>query len=159
MSRKASEYWAGILSLLCEIFKIQSESEVAQLCPTFCDPMDCIAYQASPFMGFSRQEYWSGLPFPAPGDLPDPAIEPMSPALQADALLSEPPVGPKVRRKSEVSREKRGTSQRKQDSDSHYTTLFLCNSKCQKAVVHISVSFAVSYTGLLSIYICVSILY
>ena len=41
-------------------------------------------------MGFSRQEYWSGLPFPSPGDLPDPGIETGSPALQADALLSEP---------------------------------------------------------------------
>ena len=42
-------------------------------------------------MGFSRQEYWSGLPFPSPGDLPDPGIKPGSPALQADALSSEPP--------------------------------------------------------------------
>ena len=42
-------------------------------------------------MGFSRQEYWSGLPFPPPGDLPDPGIEPGSPALQPDSLLSEPP--------------------------------------------------------------------
>ena len=42
-------------------------------------------------MEFSRQEYWSGLPFPSPGDLPDPRTEPMSPALQADALPSEPP--------------------------------------------------------------------
>ena len=50
-----------------------------------------VAYQASPSMGFSRQECWSGLPFPSPGDLPDPGIEPRSPALQADALLSEPP--------------------------------------------------------------------
>ena len=50
-----------------------------------------IAYQASPSMGFSRQEYWSGLPFPSPGDLPDPGIEPRSPALEADALTSEPP--------------------------------------------------------------------
>ena len=39
-------------------------------------------------MGFSRQEYWSGLPFPSPGDLPDPGIEPRSPALQADALIN-----------------------------------------------------------------------
>ena len=46
-------------------------------------------------MGFSRQEYWSGLPFPSPGDLPDPGIEPRSPALQADALTSEPPGKPK----------------------------------------------------------------
>ena len=45
-----------------------------------------VAYQASLSMGFSRQEYWSGLPFPSPGDLPDPGIEPGSPALEADAL-------------------------------------------------------------------------
>ena len=51
-----------------------------------------VAYQASPSMGFSRQEYWSGLPFPSPGDLPDPGIEPRSPTLEADALTSEPPV-------------------------------------------------------------------
>ena len=50
-----------------------------------------IAYQAPPSMGFSRQEYWSGLPFPSPGDLPDPGIEPGSPAFQADALTSESP--------------------------------------------------------------------
>ena len=49
------------------------------------------AYQASPFMGFSRQEYQSGLPFLSPGDLHDPGIEPRSLALQADTLLSEPP--------------------------------------------------------------------
>ena len=48
-----------------------------------------VAYQASLSMGFSRQEYWSGLPFPSPGDLPDPGIKPRSPALQA-ALPSEP---------------------------------------------------------------------
>jgi len=50
-----------------------------------------VAYQASPSMGFSRQEYWSGLPFPSPGDLPNPGIEPRSPTLEADALTSEPP--------------------------------------------------------------------
>ena len=48
-----------------------------------------VAYQAPLSMGFSRQEYWSGLPFPSPGDLPDPGIEPRSSALQADTLLSE----------------------------------------------------------------------
>ena len=50
-----------------------------------------VAYQAPLSMGFSRQERWSGLPFPSPGELPDPRIKPGSPALQADALLSEPP--------------------------------------------------------------------
>ena len=53
-----------------------------------------VAYQAPPSMGFSRQEYWSGLPFPSPADLPNPGIEPGSPALQTDALPSEPPGKP-----------------------------------------------------------------
>ena len=48
-----------------------------------------VAYQAPPSVGFSRQEYWSGLPFPSPEDLPDPGIKPRSPALQADTLTSE----------------------------------------------------------------------
>ena len=69
-------------------------SEVAQSCPTLCDPMDCIAHQVPPSMEFPRQEYWSGLPFPSPGDLPNPGIEPGSPALWADALPSEPPGNP-----------------------------------------------------------------
>ena len=51
-----------------------------------------VAYQAPPSVGFSRQEYWSGLPFPSPGDLLNPGIEPGSPALQADVLPSEPPI-------------------------------------------------------------------
>ena len=51
-----------------------------------------VAHQASLSMGLSRQEYWSGLPFPSPGGLPDRGIEPRSPALQADALPSEPSV-------------------------------------------------------------------
>ena len=50
-----------------------------------------VTYQAPLSMGFSGQEYWSGLPFPSPGDLPNPGIEPRSPALQTDALTSEPP--------------------------------------------------------------------
>ena len=48
------------------------------------------AYQAPPSMGLSRQEYWTGLPFPSPGDLPNPGIEPRSPTLQADSLPAEP---------------------------------------------------------------------
>ena len=50
-----------------------------------------VAYQPPLSMGFSRQEYCSGLPIPSPGDLPNPGIKPRSPALWADALLSEPP--------------------------------------------------------------------
>ena len=53
-----------------------------------------IAYQAPVSMEFSRQEYWSGLPLPSPGDLPSPGIEPRSPTLWADSLLSEPPGKP-----------------------------------------------------------------
>ena len=55
-----------------------------------------VAYQVPPSMGFCRQECWSGLPYPSPGDLPDPGIEPWSPALLADALPSEPPGKPKL---------------------------------------------------------------
>ena len=54
-----------------------------------------VAYKASLSMEFSRQEYWSRLPFPSPGDLPHPGIEPRSPTLQADALPSEPPGKPR----------------------------------------------------------------
>ena len=59
----------------------------AQSCLTLCDPRDTVACQASLFMGFSREENWSGLPFLLPEDLPDPGIKPVSPALQADSLL------------------------------------------------------------------------
>ena len=67
------------------------KSEITQLCPTLCDPVDC-SLPGTSSMGFSRQEYWSGLPLPSPGDLPNPGIEPGSPALRADALPSEPPM-------------------------------------------------------------------
>ena len=73
---------------------IESESEVKvkllSCLRLFATPWT-VAYQAPPSMGFSRQEYWSGLPFPSAGDLPDPGIEPGSPEFQADALTSEPP--------------------------------------------------------------------
>ena len=68
----------------------ESESEVTLSCRTLCDPIDC-SYQAPLSMGFSRRQYQSGLPFPSPGDLPNPGVEPESPALRADALPSEPP--------------------------------------------------------------------
>ena len=72
------------------LISLKSESEVAQSCPTLCNPWT-VAHQAPPSMGFSGQEYWRGLPFLSPGDLPDPGIEPRSPTLQADALTSVPP--------------------------------------------------------------------
>ena len=65
---------------------------VAQSCPTLCEPMD--PCQASLSMAFPRQAYWSRLPFPYPGDRPNPGIEPGSPVLKADSLPSEPPAKP-----------------------------------------------------------------
>ena len=65
------------------------QDKVLQLGPTLSKPMDCVACQAPLPMGFSWQEFWRGLPFPSPGDLPDPGVEPVSPAspvLQADSL-------------------------------------------------------------------------
>ena len=70
---------------------------VAQSCPTLCKPMNCSPPGSSVHGIFFRQEYWSGLPFPPPGNLPDPEFEPtshMSPALQADYLPPEPPGKP-----------------------------------------------------------------
>ena len=61
---------------------------VSQSCPTLCDPMD-YSSQGPLSMGFSMQEYWSGLSCPPPGDLANPGIEPRSPALQADSLPVE----------------------------------------------------------------------
>ena len=68
----------------CEVSEVSSLSRV-QL---FATPQT-VAHQALPSMGFYRQEYWSGLPFPSPGELPDPGTEPRPPALQADALPTE----------------------------------------------------------------------
>ena len=69
---------ALFLSCMCSCSVVKS-------CPTLCDP------PGSSVMGFSRQEHWSGLPLPSPGDLPYPEVELTSPALQADSLLTEPP--------------------------------------------------------------------
>ena len=76
----------AVFPLCCLKVKVKSLSRVR----LFATPWNG-AHQAPLSMGFSRQEYWSGLPFPSPGDLPDPGIELRSPALQADALTSEPP--------------------------------------------------------------------
>ena len=77
-------FWG--ISILFSTVKVKLLSRV-RLFATPCT----IAYQVSLSMGFSRQEYWSGLPLPSPGDLPDSGIEPGSPALKVDALTSEPP--------------------------------------------------------------------
>ena len=62
---------------------------VAQLCLTLCDPLEC-SPPGTTVHGISWQESWNGLPFPSPGYLPEPGIEPRSPMLQADSLSSEP---------------------------------------------------------------------
>ena len=69
---------SGIFQAVCTFSVIQS-------CLTLSNPMDYSPLGFS-VQGFSRQEYWSGLPFPSPGDLPDPGIEPWSPALQVDCI-------------------------------------------------------------------------
>ena len=76
---------------------MESKSEVKSLSRVrFFAPPWTVAYQALPSMEVSRHECWSGLPFPSPGDLPDPGIKPGSPALQADALPSKPPGKPQM---------------------------------------------------------------
>ena len=67
---------------------------VAQSCLTLCNPVDC-SRQAHLSMGFPRQEYWSGLPFPPAGDLPNPGIQPMSSALASRFHTTEPPRKPR----------------------------------------------------------------
>ena len=79
---------------------------VVQLCLTLCDPMT-VARQAPLSMGFSRQEYWSGLPCPPPGDLPDPGIEPASPVLAARFFATELPGKPSLTAKRETLKKAR----------------------------------------------------
>ena len=89
--RNSWHFPTGQRDLISHVVKVKVKS--LSCVRLFVTPW-AIAYQAPPSIGFSRQEYWSGLPFPSPGDLPDSGIEPRSPALQADALTSEPPVKP-----------------------------------------------------------------
>ena len=83
--------------LICNPECIENQWQWKQSCSScvwlFVTPWT-VAHQAPPSMGFSRQDYWSELPFPSPGDLPDPGIEPRSSTLQADTLTSEPPGKP-----------------------------------------------------------------
>ena len=90
MGLPRQEYWSGLHFLLQGIF-LTLELKLSRVL-LFATPWT-VARQAPLSMGFSRQEYWGGLPFPSPGDLPNPGIEPGSPALQADALFSEPSCG------------------------------------------------------------------
>ena len=75
-------------AIVKHLYKELNGSLVTKSCPTLAAPWT-VAHWALLSMGFSGQEYWSGLPFPSPGDLPDPGIEPGSLALQADFLLTE----------------------------------------------------------------------
>ena len=88
--RKAASVVPVCFSVLCKsLCGDCGGGLVAKLCLTLATPWTIIVQQASLSMGFSRQPYWRGLPFPSPGDLPDPGIEPGSPALQADSLPTE----------------------------------------------------------------------
>ena len=78
----------GKKTKITPLFSAADGGLVAKSCPTLATPWT-VACQASLFMGFSRQGYWSGLPFPSPGDLPDPGIKPRPHALQADSLPTE----------------------------------------------------------------------
>ena len=77
----------------CFGLKVKKWNLATQSCPTLCNPVDC-SPPDSPFTKFTRQEYWSGLPFPSPRDLPNPGTEPGSPAFLADSLLFEPQGSP-----------------------------------------------------------------
>ena len=92
-----------------------------------------VAHQAPPSMGFSRQEYWSGLPFPSPGDLPYPGIEPRSPAFWADALSSKPPGKPNKPRQC-IKKQRyyftdKGLSNQSCDFSSNYVQILELNHK------------------------------
>ena len=84
--KKAQTFIYKFWGFIIQHVKVKSLSRVR----FFATPWT-VVYQAPPSVRFSRQEYWSGLPFPSPGDIPNPGIEPWSPALQADALTSELP--------------------------------------------------------------------
>ena len=84
-NREALEHWRGLCRVMsCRVVKSLSHVQL------FVTPWT-VAYQAPPSMGFSKQEYWYGFPFPSPGNLPNPRIKPGSPAFQYYSLTSEPP--------------------------------------------------------------------
>ena len=88
-----SQRWESLYTQMSSRGIVKAKVSVVQSCPTLWGPMDC-SPPGSPSMGFSREQYWSGWPFPSPGDLPNPGVNPPSPILQADSLPSEPPGNP-----------------------------------------------------------------
>ena len=116
LEKKGKESWGRSCENLLLLFSAKSYL-------THFDPMDCSASGSSVLwsMGFSRQQYWSGLPFPSPGDLPDPGIEPASQALQADSLsrsnqgssATRIVTGKRRQRSSVVERKKKGEFENK----------------------------------------------
>ena len=87
--RPSTAPWA-VNTLSLKSFTGKISCSVAQSHPTLCDSMDC-SHPGSSVCGISQQEYWHGLLFPSPRDLPDPGIEPMSPALAGRFFTTEPP--------------------------------------------------------------------
>ena len=79
---------AWVITQRCYLASTVSGGLVAKSCPTLATPWT-VAHQAPLSMGFSRLEYWNGLPFTSPEDLPDPGIKPRSPTLQADSSLTD----------------------------------------------------------------------
>ena len=93
--RKVETYCSGLDHYKVALLHISEGpcASVAQSFPTLCNPMGC-SPPGSSSMGFSRQEYWNGLPFPSPEDLPDPGIKPRSPELAGRFFTTEPPGKP-----------------------------------------------------------------
>ena len=94
MTKLYSITWSTQISLFFLTALLYNVYLVGQSCPTLCDPHGLQPARLLCPWGYSRQENWSGLPCHPPGALPNPGIEPRSPVLQADSLLSEPPEKP-----------------------------------------------------------------
>ena len=91
-----SPLFASLLALICWFWKGSVGVCLVILVTSDSATLWTVAHLTPLSMGFSRQEYWSGLPYPPPGDCPDPGIEPMAPALQADSSLLSHPGSPRV---------------------------------------------------------------
>ena len=92
-SQRVRHDWAHRHNIVLYLFFLTKNEVKWSRVQLFATPWT-VAHQALPSMGFSRQEYWSGLPFPSPGDLPNPGIEPRSPHCKKMLLPSEPPGKP-----------------------------------------------------------------